>query len=68
MHLYFKYDTIFTSDLYGIYNDSPRKSHTDQPLLLCNIIIIIIMYYYYYYYVIIIIIIIKTLFGKGNTS
>ena len=31
---YFKYDTIFAADLYGIYNGSPCKSHTDQPLIL----------------------------------
>ena len=26
MHSYFKYDTIFTSDLYGVYNGSYRSS------------------------------------------
>ena len=31
---YFKYDTIFASDLCGIYNGSPCKSHTDRPLIL----------------------------------
>ena len=34
MHSYFKYDTIFASDLYGIYNGSPCKSHTDRPRIL----------------------------------
>ena len=34
MHSYFKYDTIFASDLYGIYNGSPCTSHTDRPLIL----------------------------------
>ena len=34
MHLYFKYDTIFVADLYGICNGSPCKSHTDRPLIL----------------------------------
>ena len=48
MHPYFKKDTIFASDLYGIYNGSPCKSHTDRPLISYlllkknNIIIIII--------------------------
>ena len=32
MHSYFKYDTIFASDLYRIYNCSPCKSHTDRTL------------------------------------
>ena len=34
MHSYFKYDAIFASDLYGIYNGLPCKSHTDRPLIL----------------------------------
>ena len=34
MHSYFKYDTIVASDLHGIYNGSPCKSHTDRPFIL----------------------------------
>ena len=34
MHPYIKKDTIFASNLYGIYNGSPCKSHTDWTLIL----------------------------------
>ena len=39
MHSYFKYDTIFAADLYGIYNGLPCKSHTDWPLIILYLLL-----------------------------